>query len=359
MFLDLFKFIMINFFRAKSSSISRSFHSYHQKIMSNYPFPNNPNPNPFEIFHLPRSATPSQIKQRYYQLVKIYHPDIATQSLPSKSKGSSDNQILNRFKLIVQAYELLRSPSRRQNYLTYGVGWPHIPHRSPHSGSQTKSKSNHTYHSKNYQSFWFQFLNPSYPNHSYSSKFQSDPFNNHHSSKSTFKEQWHRNGLFSKNGIFISSVGCIGLVGYILQLWYVFPWLNSNHSDKLLQHNQNDQLKRFLEPQGDQRLDQEAWSKFNSIQFINSNFIKKTSSPLSSKISFENSSHPPHDNTTKYRLTPGYLKNQIDQNNAKSASDLDFARSTALPPNQFSHRFSHISSTHLPLNSTPNQSDPS
>ncbi|OSX66257.1 hypothetical protein POSPLADRAFT_1094466, partial [Postia placenta MAD-698-R-SB12] len=40
-----------------------------------YPFPSSANPSPHQIFHLPLSATRDEVKARYYDLVRIYHPD--------------------------------------------------------------------------------------------------------------------------------------------------------------------------------------------------------------------------------------------------------------------------------------------
>ncbi|KAI0074936.1 hypothetical protein K474DRAFT_1692044 [Panus rudis PR-1116 ss-1] len=42
---------------------------------SSYPFPTHSHPTPHQIFHLPVGATKSDVKARYYDLVRIYHPD--------------------------------------------------------------------------------------------------------------------------------------------------------------------------------------------------------------------------------------------------------------------------------------------
>lgn len=49
--------------------------SYVQDHCNPLPFPSQRNPKPHDIFHLPKSATQKEIKQRYYELVRIYHPD--------------------------------------------------------------------------------------------------------------------------------------------------------------------------------------------------------------------------------------------------------------------------------------------
>ncbi|KAK7676634.1 hypothetical protein QCA50_020377 [Cerrena zonata] len=40
-----------------------------------YPFPTHARPTPHQIFHLPTTATKQDVKSRYYDLVRIHHPD--------------------------------------------------------------------------------------------------------------------------------------------------------------------------------------------------------------------------------------------------------------------------------------------
>ncbi|KDN50752.1 hypothetical protein RSAG8_01250, partial [Rhizoctonia solani AG-8 WAC10335] len=67
-----------------------------------YPFPTHTkSPTPFEIFHLAPSASPSDIKSRYYELVRFHHPDcMACRSLPRAVRKE-------RFQAITHAYEIL------------------------------------------------------------------------------------------------------------------------------------------------------------------------------------------------------------------------------------------------------------
>ncbi|KAH7342027.1 hypothetical protein B0J17DRAFT_284688 [Rhizoctonia solani] len=67
-----------------------------------YPFPaHTKSPTPFEIFHLSPSASPSDIKSRYYELVRSHHPDcMACRSLPRAVAHQ-------RFQAITHAYEVL------------------------------------------------------------------------------------------------------------------------------------------------------------------------------------------------------------------------------------------------------------
>lgn len=60
----------------------------------------------YEILGLPRGATDAQIKRRYKQLVRKYHPDVA-----------ADKDTAHRlFIQIREAYEILGDPARRKNY---------------------------------------------------------------------------------------------------------------------------------------------------------------------------------------------------------------------------------------------------
>ncbi|KAF8584227.1 hypothetical protein K439DRAFT_1389649 [Ramaria rubella] len=66
-----------------------------------FPFPNHANPTPHEIFHLPRGASQNDIKSRYYELVRVHHPDCPTaRTLPPATSHS-------RFQAISDAYVIL------------------------------------------------------------------------------------------------------------------------------------------------------------------------------------------------------------------------------------------------------------
>ncbi|KAF9264268.1 DnaJ-domain-containing protein [Marasmius fiardii PR-910] len=69
------------------------------------PFPTHANPTPHQIFHLSRSASQEEIKERYYELVRIYHPD------KNKSSESSEETAHARFQAISNAYNILRGHS--------------------------------------------------------------------------------------------------------------------------------------------------------------------------------------------------------------------------------------------------------
>ncbi|RPD53985.1 hypothetical protein L227DRAFT_596155 [Lentinus tigrinus ALCF2SS1-6] len=68
-----------------------------------YPFPTNSHPSPHQIFHLPKSATRADVKSRYYDLVRIYHPD----SPAARAGGISAETAHARFQAISSAYAVL------------------------------------------------------------------------------------------------------------------------------------------------------------------------------------------------------------------------------------------------------------
>ncbi|KAI9429785.1 hypothetical protein H4582DRAFT_2144442 [Lactarius indigo] len=67
-----------------------------------YPYPPNSSPTPHQIFHLPLSASQKEVKARYYELVRIYHPDspVARAYPPEVSEA--------RFHAISASYDVLR-----------------------------------------------------------------------------------------------------------------------------------------------------------------------------------------------------------------------------------------------------------
>ncbi|KAF8835742.1 hypothetical protein BDN67DRAFT_884411, partial [Paxillus ammoniavirescens] len=69
---------------------------------SKFPFPSGRNASPHQIFHLPKGASQEQIKARYYDLVKLYHPDSAL------ARTISSEQRNVRFQAITTAYDILR-----------------------------------------------------------------------------------------------------------------------------------------------------------------------------------------------------------------------------------------------------------
>ncbi|KLO06531.1 hypothetical protein SCHPADRAFT_687688 [Schizopora paradoxa] len=107
---------------ASSSSSSTSSSS----LPPRFPFPKHSRPTPHEIFHLPQGASQRDIKARYYDLVRTYHPDSPhCRSLPR-------NVCHARFQAITAAHDALTGKTR------LGRHWSNRSHSSS-SGSPPTS----------------------------------------------------------------------------------------------------------------------------------------------------------------------------------------------------------------------------
>ena len=80
-------------------------------------WPKVPNPTPYEVLGLPPTASYVEIKKRYYQLAKKYHPDSRVGS------AEAEQERLQRFRQVVQANELLSTARTRRIYEKEGSGW--------------------------------------------------------------------------------------------------------------------------------------------------------------------------------------------------------------------------------------------
>ncbi|KID88366.1 Heat shock protein DnaJ [Metarhizium guizhouense ARSEF 977] len=94
------------------------------------PWPRSPHPTPYEIFGMQRGAP--YTKRRFYQLVKLYHPDTHDKdALPSSSPQQISHATrLERYHLVVAANNLLSDPNKRRLYDHHGIGWT-AGHRAP------------------------------------------------------------------------------------------------------------------------------------------------------------------------------------------------------------------------------------
>ncbi|KAL1741972.1 hypothetical protein HDZ31DRAFT_1867, partial [Schizophyllum fasciatum] len=83
------------------SAASRALHTSAPRGTS-YPFPTNPRPTPHQIFHLPVTANQKDVKARYYELVRLHHPD------SHNCRHMSAAERHRRFQAITNAYDILR-----------------------------------------------------------------------------------------------------------------------------------------------------------------------------------------------------------------------------------------------------------
>jgi curved DNA-binding protein CbpA len=88
-------------------------------------WPAAPRPTPYEIFGQQKDAPYS--KKVFYELVKIYHPDLHhthSNSNPHRANDKLSRLVrLERYRLIVTANNILSDPIRRRAYDLYGAGW--------------------------------------------------------------------------------------------------------------------------------------------------------------------------------------------------------------------------------------------
>lgn len=75
-------------------------------------------PTPYQIFNQKKGSPYS--KKRFYELVKLYHPD---RHDPDDCSGLPYATKLERYRLVVAANDILSDPVKRGAYDIYGAGW--------------------------------------------------------------------------------------------------------------------------------------------------------------------------------------------------------------------------------------------
>jgi curved DNA-binding protein CbpA len=103
----------------------------------------NASPTPYEIFELEKGGLYS--KHKFYELVKIYHPD-RNGHADTVCEGITHIERLERYRLVVQAHEILSDPVKRRAYDSYGAGWgENARNITRHSRGFTSSANGKTY----------------------------------------------------------------------------------------------------------------------------------------------------------------------------------------------------------------------
>lgn len=83
-------------------------------------------PTPYQIFQLKKNAPYS--KRRFYELVKLYHPDRNGYDHSSGHvTGLSGATKMERYRLVVAANDILSDPAKRRAYDSTGAGWDGRP----------------------------------------------------------------------------------------------------------------------------------------------------------------------------------------------------------------------------------------
>ncbi|KAJ5188555.1 hypothetical protein N7491_004875 [Penicillium cf. griseofulvum] len=87
-----------------------------------YSWPSTTSFTPYDVLNLPRGATYS--KRHYYDLVKIYHPDRPLTDHPMFRQLTAETR-LQRYRIVVDAHDILSDPIKRAAYDRNGTGWSH------------------------------------------------------------------------------------------------------------------------------------------------------------------------------------------------------------------------------------------
>jgi curved DNA-binding protein CbpA len=73
----------------------------------------------------PTEFEPSKLKKKYYEIAKLYHPDTSSAKTVLSHEGSelSDSHKDERFKMLTDAYTLLKDSKKRAMYDQFKSGW--------------------------------------------------------------------------------------------------------------------------------------------------------------------------------------------------------------------------------------------
>lgn len=150
-------------------------------------------PTPYQIFQLKEKAPYS--KRRFYELVKLYHPDRHGQCyhVPGIDSLSQDTK-MKRYRLVVAANNILSDPARRTAYDHFGAGW----NSHPDIGGATSSSN------PNMRQRWSGFHD-----------------NNSPARNATWEdwERWYeRNSKDAQAPVYTSNGGFISLVAFVVAL---------------------------------------------------------------------------------------------------------------------------------------------
>ncbi|KAK2731441.1 hypothetical protein FQN57_003373 [Myotisia sp. PD_48] len=136
--------------------------------------------SPYDLFQLERHAPYS--KRRYYELVKIYHPDRGCIDHPL-CRDLPESIRLQRYRLLVAAHELLSDPAKRASYDKFGTGWQHRAELFGSQSAEAQTAASNSYSSRREQdptifrnATWEDWENWSHRSHgSYQKQQQSSP----------------------------------------------------------------------------------------------------------------------------------------------------------------------------------------
>ncbi|ODM19313.1 hypothetical protein SI65_05930 [Aspergillus cristatus] len=122
-----------NISRSRTAFRNRFYATTHDIPDSDITWPATASFTPYDLFKQDRGAPYS--KHRFYDFVKIYHPDRPCNGHPL-CKGISQEVRLQRYHIVVEAHEILSNPAKRAAYDQFGLGWSLHPSRPMGSWSR-------------------------------------------------------------------------------------------------------------------------------------------------------------------------------------------------------------------------------
>ena len=200
------------------------------------PLASNRLPTPYQILRQKPGCTYS--KQEFYELVKFYHPDRHEHGSSTKLSHAT---MVERYRLVVAAHDILADPVRRSLYDSTGAGWEDISHVTGFR-DQPRPAS------------W------KYDNRDWGNP--NSPFRN-----ATWEdwEKWYRRNdelppkpIYAANGVFVGLILTFALLGGIMQSMRVGNYsMNSlNRQEELHGQMSKDLVQRRKEMgEREQRID--------------------------------------------------------------------------------------------------------
>lgn len=110
-----------------SSPPCRSYATAHGTYSDDFSWPTTSSFTPYDLLKHKHDAPYS--KSRFYDLVKLYHPDMPCNGHPL-CKDISPEVKLQRYRLLVTANDILSDPAKRAAYDQFGTGWNTHPRGS-------------------------------------------------------------------------------------------------------------------------------------------------------------------------------------------------------------------------------------
>ncbi|KAL9090965.1 MAG: hypothetical protein Q9159_001708 [Coniocarpon cinnabarinum] len=228
-------------------------------------------PTPYQIFN--QEPGEEYSKRRFYELVKIYHPDRSN----STAAGDDAKRNLERYRLIIAANYILSDPDRRTAYDRYGAGWASYYGDSDMNKEKWKHHRYSTYRRWQTESStrWGEWstdgdamFNATWEDWETWYERQRDPegYARRNSwSSAFFSSSRPSNTVFANNYMFLSLVAILAALGGIGQA------TRANH----LAENRRQRMDAYNEKVGRDLLDARNDAKENSLSQSKEDRIKK------------------------------------------------------------------------------------